>query len=862
MKKFTPFLALTLVALWLVALTVSAQDCDFTPDALPGQSADRTAYEVDATMHVGDQGGCSMIYGSMNDLTSSNTSAVQVFRGMTLSFIAVGKADVTYTEKVFLDRENFCTTDHTVHYTVEKGTPVARYYKTGADQTKITITEDRIVVYGNAGAGGGGDDGGGGAAGGGGGAGTGIGGDGATGEGGGSGSYSYTTPSLEISIKVYNEGRGTFTSQPITEGITYNSSNPAVATIDANGQVTVTGSIGETTISATWAGNDDWNAVTASYVLHAKKQPTIYFDPYQGTDTVGNVLKLAPVIGTPGVTIDAWESSRPEVATVDENGNVTMVHFGTAQIDAIFNGNSEYHSARARFYLTVSKRQPHISFTPEVIRLEKSVGEFLPPTMNKPDDLTETYSSTYEWHADDPYNVASVDAETGAITLNGGTGTATIIYVFKGDDKYLAQNARYYIEVSTSGITVMGTLATTANNGDIFGDGSVIYTVEPESGNKYLTLQKDTFDANGGVFIESGAFLSIRVNGNCVIKNAAKAINSSSAVFIWCENRKDTIKVEASHTAISAAEMKIHDCYLFVDGGEYGLRNTSGPIAVSAGGYVFAHGGTEAIHARAFTKGEDNIGGIDIMTKGVEFVSWLEAADNFGGFYSDYSKEIKAKDVELGKVPLPVKEDEVTDITFDGEGENPDENLDVVFSSSKDDTFNETEGQIEINTTTDDETLENTLTALVTCSAEWLKKLPGVLVFDVPAGEGQFQIQCEVAAGFHAEAYIEGVGRAEITSPKAGWIQVSYNVVAQTHVILYLQADGEQSAAPARVKAKKAGEPGLAIKAIKITPKDAPTGVEEITNDQSRVINKVIREAQLLIIRDGKIYTITGQQVQ
>ena len=426
--------AVLLTVMAMLPLAANAQ-CDFTPAALPGQAADRTAYEVNATMHVGDYGSSSMIYGQLLDLASSNTDVVQLFRGMNVFFVGVGTSDVTYTEKVWIDRENFCTTNHTIHYTVNKGTPTANYLSQGG----APITEDRIVVYGNSGAGSGGAEGGGGA---GGGAGTGGGGaDGTIGGGEeGGGSYSYTTPTLSIVIKKYNALRGNFVDSVITTGITYHSSNTAVATIDANtGQVTVTGTIGETTISATWAGDANWNAATASYVLIAKKQPTMYFDPYQGTDTVDKVLHLEPVIGTPGVTIDAWESSRPEVATVDNQGNVTLLHFGTAQIDAIFNGNSEYHSGRCRFYLTVAKKQAHISFTPEIVRLEKNVSVFAPPVMNKPEDLTETYNTTYEWNAYDPYGVASVNPETGAITLNGGTGTATITYIFKGDDKYLAE---------------------------------------------------------------------------------------------------------------------------------------------------------------------------------------------------------------------------------------------------------------------------------------------------------------------------------------------------------------------------------------------------------------------------------------
>ncbi len=48
--------------------------------------------------------------------------------------------------------------------------------------------------------------------------------------------------------------------------MTYSSSNTAVATVNGQGAVTLVGA-GETTITATFAGNDDYLAGSASYKL-------------------------------------------------------------------------------------------------------------------------------------------------------------------------------------------------------------------------------------------------------------------------------------------------------------------------------------------------------------------------------------------------------------------------------------------------------------------------------------------------------------------------------------------------------------------------------------------------------------------
>ena len=827
MKKITSFMC---VALAFVLVPQLKAQCDFTPNLLPGQSADRTDPDevVYATVHVGEYSQCENLNrgNTIDPFTSDNTDAVITYseRGYNPSifFIGAGEATVTYTENV---ARPACSTNHTVVYTVEPGIPTA--YFRGLDG--MAATEMTVGYTESAG--------------------------GSAEGGGGGGTY---VPSPLMQYKQYSNYHFANVNIPTAE-ITYSSTNEAVATISATGAISVKG-IGTTTLSASWPGNTNWEEASATLDLTVKKNPNLYFSPSNITDSVGKVIPLH--VNTPeGVTISRWTSTNANIASVDNEGNVTLKLPGSVNIYAIFDGDEEYAASQCACQVTVSKAYPHITFTPEVIRLEKNVDVFTPPVMNKPADLTETYSTTYQWSSYDPNGVASVNAQTGAITLLGGTGVATITYVFKGDVRYLAENARYYIEVTTSGITVMGTYATSANNGDIFGDGSVIYTNTIEG--KALELHKDVFDANGGTFIEAqGGVLRILVKQNCEIKNTSVAFNNpSGAVFIWCQNRKDTITIEASQEAIMANALKVHDCYLFATGNNYGIH-VNNEFTVSAGGYVFAEATNktkaEAISTRFFIKGEGGIGGLQIMTRGVSFVEF-NGKDDYGFFGPGSGK---APFVEIGKVPLPVADDEVTDITFDGEGKNPDENLDVVFSGSENDSFNEGEGQVEINTTTTKDQISDQLELHIACSADWLKNLPGVLVFDIPAGEGKFEIQCDVAAGFHAEAFIEGKGEAKLDAPKDGWIVCTYNVLEQTHVILYLEEDKGASPAPARVKAAKNSTPGLAIKAIKITPKDAPTGIDEISQEPKANSQKLLRNGQILILRGDKIYTVTGQEVK
>ena len=86
-------------------------------------------------------------------------------------------------------------------------------------------------------------------------------------------------------------------------------------------------------------------------------------------------------------------------------------------------------------------------------------------------------------------------------------------------------------------------------------------------------------------------------------------------------------------------------------------------------------------------------------------------------------------------------------------------------------------------------------------------------------------------------------------------------------------ADGSKSTGPMRAfraffHVKDAGTTnnapvrrGMHAQFVEDAPQ-TPTGIEDqITNDKSQIANKVLRDGQLFIIRDGKTYTATGQEV-
>ncbi|WP_298713901.1 Ig-like domain-containing protein, partial [Chitinophaga sp.] len=133
---------------------------------------------------------------------------------------------------------------------------------------------------------------------------------------------------------------GTTTLSSLTTGGVWASSNPAVATVNAQGEVSGL-TIGSTTISYTVTNSASCNAMVTFNL--AVQSPTAVA-PITGTPDVciGGTTTLANA--TPG---GAWSSSDPAVATIDASGEVTAVSAGTTTISYTITEASGCISAQA-----------------------------------------------------------------------------------------------------------------------------------------------------------------------------------------------------------------------------------------------------------------------------------------------------------------------------------------------------------------------------------------------------------------------------------------------------------------------------------------------------------------------------------
>ena len=144
-------------------------------------------------------------------------------------------------------------------------------------------------------------------------------------------------------------------NNPSSVAVTYSSSNTDVATISDEGVVTLVGP-GETTITASFAGDENHEAASASYKLSVVKLEAGLSWTDEGMEYYIGDYWYGPRLNNPNNLKVKYESSDEDVATIDEDGVVTVLGVGDTWIMAIFEGNDEYEPQTVRYGLFVKER--------------------------------------------------------------------------------------------------------------------------------------------------------------------------------------------------------------------------------------------------------------------------------------------------------------------------------------------------------------------------------------------------------------------------------------------------------------------------------------------------------------------------
>lgn len=252
------------------------------------------------------------------------------------------------------------------------------------------------------------------------------------------------------------------TRTPSNATVKYVSANENIATVTtSNNRTTVTAKgYGETKITATIEGTEDYTSSSASIIIYVTKPtPTASLTAGSTELAVGGTTSLTFTTNSTGQK--SYRSENTSVATVNSSsGVVTAVGVGTAVITATVAESSNYSAVSKTINITV-KNAATATVSAENATLAVGGTTQLNVTTNSNGKKTYTSSNT---------NVATVD-DYGKVTAKSA-GTATITVNIAATQTYAATSA-------TVQITVEGPE-------ELDGNGATVYYIRNVSTGLYI----------------------------------------------------------------------------------------------------------------------------------------------------------------------------------------------------------------------------------------------------------------------------------------------------------------------------------------------------------------------------------------
>ncbi|MCR5131816.1 MAG: M6 family metalloprotease domain-containing protein [Prevotella sp.] len=233
--------------------------------------------------------------------------------------------------------------------------------------------------------------------------------------------------------------------------VVYTSDNESLATVDANtGEVMIGSDAGEVIITASFGGDETYKPGWARYriTVTKKEEADLSFPVNEVTVEAETADFEEPVLQNPHDLEVSYSSSNELLATVDaKTGEVTIgSEAGTLIITAYFEGNEAFKAGSASYQLiitekTIVKEDADLSFLVNEVTVEAETADFEEPVLQNPHELEVSYSSSNEL-------LATVDAQTGEVTIGSEPGTLIITALFHGNDYFNEGSASYTINIA------------------------------------------------------------------------------------------------------------------------------------------------------------------------------------------------------------------------------------------------------------------------------------------------------------------------------------------------------------------------------------------------------------------------------
>ena len=568
----------------------------------------------------------------------------------------------------------------------------------------------------------------------------------------------YTGNAIEPTVSVKDGDKDLVLNTDYT--ISY-SNNTAAAASDAENAPTVI---------ITGKGNYDAQTTATKKFTITKATVTLAYSSDKAEAKMGEEF-TAPTLDNPSKVAVTYSSSKTDVATISEEGVVTLIGAGQTTITASFAGNDNYESASASYELTVAEQQNKqqnagLSWTDE--GMEYYLGDYWwGPRLNNPNNLKVKYESSDE-------KVATIDKDGNVTAL--AKGDTWIMAIFEGNDEYEAQTVRYALMVKERyDLLVNDKRVTSDNCRDILDDGHFFYD---EGTNQLVVTSNDN-----PVTIESHLKnLTIFLNGSSKLEriffnNEGNEQNTGSLTITTYDNIPGKVILETTNangviSGFSSLTIDKKSCTYLLDpvDGKY-----EGGKLVTAEGAV-AMNATIGQYLKPLVNGQT-----------VTFPPGEFASDDFTNMVID-------------------------DILFTllqrtGDSDEDDDYYDPVESAIVLNNLNSTSGVTMLIDNVEKD-------GLIPGSNEYALQFKGGITFMVPNGEGTITLNLKTEPGYKLMLMIGKSEPKEISQNERGDVQFTYDVKEATYCCIYLV----QSASTRGTRIGKRDRHHGTIYSIKVEP--------------------------------------------
>ena len=520
---------------------------------------------------------------------------------------------------------------------------------------------------------------------------------------------------------------------------------------------------------------------------------------------------------------------------------------------------------------------------------------YVPQEVSNPLGLDVTYSSS-------DATVAAVDAKTGKVSvLKDGVTTITATCkkseedVITADYEFTVEKGSYYDIVfvgkkKEDSYGMERIQLTKENASDIFGDGKVSFDYETgvltlNNYRRHFTEdERSTMGWSDWMSYNSIPQVPIAIDiiGDCRITNNSAGIGASAPIIIRGKGENATLVLEGYFSQLTATNLTIDnvdvhtiensphpnvtcDTLTVTNKGYIEMYNTIADEAVDATEEEILEWGARAGQANKVLMDDD----IKILTSGVT----LRATDSQWeeGVMTFYLGNRPALRVEIGPAPVvvPAQTSNIAFGTIELDDDPKGTVIDGVrYTFTTDDSVDLTDECIVLQSTMDAAKIDELLNSLTPGTAEFADRFHG-LSFLLPAGEGEIYVTLQTFGTHELNIKVGTNAAVAFTKTEKEEVKVEYNCTEPTMVYIYgTEADLQEAApryTPIRFAQTGEGDELETTGSVKIYSMHI-TGFESALEDilgtqSSSSAIKVLRNGEVLIIRDGKIYNLFGTEL-